>query len=96
MKRLIIFLQSKITPVPQLQNLQICPGPSFSVPPEASALTPNAELVQPVAGQDQDLSSLDQTQPDPAPDPDVLTKEMFHEIMENFKDDSFKNFFKPP
>jgi hypothetical protein len=39
MKRLIIFLQSKITPGPQLQILSICPGPSFSVPPEAPALT---------------------------------------------------------
>ena len=76
MKRLIIFLQSEKTLVYQLQNLPICPRHSFFVTPEAPALTSNAELVQPVAGQDQDPSSLDQTQPDPAPDPDVLTKEM--------------------
>ena len=60
------------------------------MPPEAPALTSsitsNAELVQPLAGQDQDQSSLHQTQPDLAHDPDVLTKEMFLEIMENFKD----------
>ena len=105
LKRLIIFLQSKITPGPQLQDLSICPGPSFSVPPEAPALpssiTSNAELVQPLAGQDPDQTIIDQTQPDLAPDPDFLTKEMFLEIMKDFKeplfkDDAFKSFFKPP
>ena len=75
------------------------------MPPEAPALTSsissNPELVQPLAGQDQDHSSLGQTQPDLAPDPDTLTKEMFLEIMKDFKeplfkDDAFKSFFKPP
>ena len=75
------------------------------MPPEAPALTSsissNPELVQPLAGQDQDHSSLGQTQPDLAPDQDVLTKEMFLEIMKDFKeplfkDDAFKSFFKPP
>ena len=75
------------------------------MPPEAPALTSsissNPELVQPLAGQDQDHSSLGQTQPDLAPDQDVLTKEMFLEIMKDFteplfKDDAFKSLFKPP
>ena len=73
--------------------------------PDAPALPTNivysAELIKPLAVQDQDCSSSEQTRPDLTPDPDVLTKEMFLELMKDFKDplfadDALKNIFKPP